>query len=261
MKIRDLAVAGVLLALILVFLLVPVYIGPLSLAVVAILAVIVACEFEGLKMGLFTGLAFGVTSLIASFTTGAGSPTSPIFHNPLVSVLPRVIVPITCYFAYRGMRKAFKIAYSKKVAFNAKAANRLSLSVSAVVGAIVGVVTNTTLVMCMMFAFNAGKTFGNTTIGTGLLVLTLSTNFPLELGVCAAVAAPLLLALAATFKTGNRDGLAPILKPVETLESDIPVEETVDNDILTQTADDESDLPTPSSVTTVEEVQREIDEE
>ena len=210
MKIRDLAVAGVLLALILVFLLVPVYIGPLSLAVVAILAVIVACEFEGLKMGLFTGIAFGVTSLIASFTIGAGSPTAVIFHNPLVSIFPRAIIPLTCYFSYRGMRKAFKRHYAKRSGFNVKAANRLSLSVSAVVGAVVGVVTNTALVMGMMFAFNAGKTFGNTTIGTGLLVLTLSTNFPLELGVCAAVAAPLILALTATFRTGNRDGLAPI---------------------------------------------------
>ena len=211
-RVRKLAVAGVLLALILIFLLVPVYIGTLSLAVIAVLAVIVACEFEGLGMGLFAGVAFGVTSLIASFTTGSGSPTSVIVHNPLVSILPRAIIPLTCYFAYKGMRKLFKFGYSKRENFDPKRANRFSMSVSAIVGAVVAVVTNTALVMGMMFAFNAGKTFGNVYIGTAMLIATLSTNFPIELGVCAAVAAPLQLALNAAFHSMDKDGLAPTLK-------------------------------------------------
>ena len=208
--VRKIAVACVLLALILIFLLVPVYIGPLSLAVVAVLAVIVACEFEGLSMGLFTGLAFGVTSLIASYTTGSGSPTAPIFHNPLVSIFPRLLIPVACYFAYRGMRTLFKKIFERKGDFDPKKANHLSLTVSSVVGAITAVVTNTTFVMGMMFAFNAGKTFGNVYIGSAMLIATLSGNFLIELAVCAAVAAPLALALHAAFRCMNKDGLAPV---------------------------------------------------
>jgi|GEM_PF-272085 uncharacterized membrane protein len=227
-RVRQIAVAGVLLALILIFLLVPLAIGPLSLAVVAVLAVIIACEFEGLGMGLFAGLAFGVTSLIASFTTGAGSPTAVIFHNPLVSILPRVIIPLTCYFSYKGIRLAFKRSYDKKENYDPKAVNRLSISVASIVGAVVATVTNTALVMGMLFAFNAGKTFGNVYIGTAMLVSTLSVNFPIELGVCAAVSAPLMLALHATFHSFDKDGLSPVPKNAVKDASNEQVQEQAD---------------------------------
>lgn len=203
-KIRIITTAGVLLALILVFLLVPMnFTGIVDVAVVAIIAVLLACQYEGIVMGLFCGLAFGLASLIASFTTGAGALLAPAFHNPLISVFPRLVVPITCYFSYVGMRKLFKTAYSKKTDYNEKHANRLAVWVSSLVASVVGVVTNTALVMSMLYAFHAGQTFGNTVIGAALLTAILSINFPIELAICAVVTPSVVVALKTAFHKTN----------------------------------------------------------
>lgn len=211
-KIRKITTAGVLLALILVFLLVPMnFTGIVDLAVVAIIAVLLACQYEGFVMGMFCGLTFGLASLISSFTTGSGALLAPAFHNPLISILPRLIVPITTYFSYIGMRKLFKTAYFKKKSkkksekknFNEKHANRISVLTSSLVSSVVGVTTNTALVMSMLYAFHAGDTFGNTVIGTALLISVLSVNFPIELAVCAVATPSIVLALKVAFHKTN----------------------------------------------------------
>lgn len=218
-KIRKITTAGVLLALILVFLLVPMnFTGIVDLAVVAIIAVLLACQYEGFVMGIFCGLTFGLASLISSFTTGSGALLAPAFHNPLISILPRLIVPITTYFSYIGMRKLFKTAYSKKKDFNEKHANRISVLTSSLVSSIVGVTTNTALVMSMLYAFHAGDTFGNTVIGTALLISVLSVNFPIELAVCAVATPSIVLALKVAFhKTNDKYYFK---KPTENVENE-----------------------------------------
>lgn len=196
-KTKKIAVAGVLLALILIFLLVPINLsGLVDIAVVALIAVLIACQFDGLWMGLFCGVAFGVTSLIASYTTGAGALLAPAFQNPLISIFPRLIIPITTYFSYIGMRKLFLLIYgAKKKEFDENKANHLSVYVSSLVSSIVGVLTNTALVMGMLFAFHAGDMFGETEIGLPLLITILSVNFPIELAICAVVTPSILIGI------------------------------------------------------------------
>lgn len=199
-KIQRLAMAGVLLALILVFLLVPIpSISGVSYAVIAIIAVIIACQFDGFFMGLFCGFAFGLASLIGSFTTGAGSVLAFAFHNPLISILPRVLIGVTCYFSYVGLRKFFMFLYSHRKKYNEKVANHLSIIVSSGVSSAIAVITNTALVMTMIYVFHAGDALGDNTIGTALLWGIVVTNAPLELAVCVPVSTAVLVALKATF--------------------------------------------------------------
>lgn len=210
-RITFIATAGILLALILVFMLIPISLfGVVNLAVVAIIAVIIACQHVGIWMGLFMGVAFGVASLISSYTTGAGELLAVAFQNPLISIGSRIFVPVTCYFSYVGMRKLFKVIYGKKKKqFDEKKANHMSLVVSSTVSAIVAVTTNTALVMSLVFAFHGGETINGTVIGLPILIATLSVNYPIELGISAVACPSILIGLKHAFKTMNADKLAP----------------------------------------------------
>lgn len=216
-KITFIATAGILLALILVFMLVPISLfGVVNLAVVAIIAVIIACQHVGIWMGLFMGLAFGIASLISSYTTGAGQLLAVAFQNPLISIAPRVLVSVTCYFSYVGMRKLLKLIYSKKKGkFDEKKANRLSIIVSSTVSAIIAVTTNTALVMSLIFAFHGGQTINGTVIGLPILIATLSFNYPIELAISAVASPAILIGLKHAFKTMNSDKLAPVNSVIE----------------------------------------------
>ncbi len=198
---RDIAVAGILLAMILVFVLVPLNFIPIDIAFIPLMAVIIACQVEGGKIGVFTASAFGVASLVAAFTR----PTvfSPIFYNPLVSIIPRVIIGFTCYFSYVGMRKLLNKLLERGAKRKTQpesdktraVKDRAAMYASSVVSAIVAVLTNTALVVSMIAAFNFGKTFGGVLIDKALILSLLGINFVIELAVCAAVTPPIVLAL------------------------------------------------------------------
>jgi uncharacterized membrane protein len=67
--------------------------------------VIIAAVLEGPVVGLIVGFLFGVFSLIQA----AVAPTGPVdiaFLNPLVSVLPRLLIGPVAWLVYRGIRKA-----------------------------------------------------------------------------------------------------------------------------------------------------------
>ncbi|NLI94589.1 MAG: ECF transporter S component [Erysipelotrichaceae bacterium] len=57
--------------------------------------------------GIFLGTSFGILSLIVAFIRGAGNPTVIPFQNPLVSVLPRVIVGLLASIVFNFVRKKF----------------------------------------------------------------------------------------------------------------------------------------------------------
>ena len=65
--------------------------GPLNVTTLHVPALIGALV-EGPKVGAFVGLIFGVYSFWQNFT--APNILSPLFINPLVSVLPRIIFPV-----------------------------------------------------------------------------------------------------------------------------------------------------------------------
>ncbi len=107
---------------------------PTAKATIMQIPVIIGAILEGPLVGAMIGLLFGIFSIIQSLTTP--NILSFAFINPLVSVLPRVLIGITAYYAY-------KWTWSKNE------------GVRIGVGAIVGSLTNTFGVLTMIYLLYA----------------------------------------------------------------------------------------------------------
>lgn len=68
--------------------------------------VIIGAIIEGPLVGGLIGLIFGLFSMYQSFT--APSPTSFIFWNPIISLLPRILIGVFSYYIYNIMLKGVK---------------------------------------------------------------------------------------------------------------------------------------------------------
>jgi len=192
---NDIAVASIFLALILLFVFVPINIFGIDIAFIPLIAIFIAANVRGLGMGLFSGVCFGLASLAASFLR----PTvfSPIFHNPLVSVVPRMIIPITTYYTFRFVKHLLR-----------RSPQEVSASIASACSAVVGVVTNTALVVSMIVAFNFGKTYGDTVIGGAFVLGLLGVNFLIEVLSCAVITPGICVGLRLALridKKGRRD--------------------------------------------------------
>lgn len=103
---------------------------PILQATIMHVPVIIGAIIEGPMVGMCIGLIFGISSIIQNIMT----PTLLSFAliNPLVSVLPRILIALTSYYAYRfmiGNNKTLKIG----------------------VGAAIGSITNTVGVLGMIY--------------------------------------------------------------------------------------------------------------
>lgn len=83
---------------------------------------IIGGVLEGPIVGGLIGTIFGIFSFLQA--------TSPLFKNPLVSILPRIFIGITSYYAYVSLRRNNEI-------------------VALAVAGLVGTLTNTVLVLGM----------------------------------------------------------------------------------------------------------------
>ena len=79
---------------------------PLPNATTVHIPVIIAALCEGWGVGLFVGLVFGTCSLINAWGTGKVGLTL-FFRNPLVSVLPRLMVPCVAILLFTLWKKFF----------------------------------------------------------------------------------------------------------------------------------------------------------
>lgn len=68
--------------------------------------VIIGGIVEGPLVGALVGLIFGIFSIITAIT--APTPVSFVFWNPIVSVLPRILIGIGSYYVYRTAIKMTK---------------------------------------------------------------------------------------------------------------------------------------------------------
>ncbi|WP_287822171.1 ECF transporter S component [Clostridium sp.] len=83
---------------------------PILQATIMHVPVIIGAIIEGPIVGMCIGLIFGISSIIQNIMT----PTLLSFAliNPLVSILPRILIALTSYYAYKfmiGNNKALKI--------------------------------------------------------------------------------------------------------------------------------------------------------
>ena len=84
-------------------------IGPVAITTMCI-PVIIGGIIEGPMVGMIVGFIFGLTSMFRGMAGMAG-PTSPIFINPLVSVLPRIFIGLVAYYSFKLAMKIVKNTY------------------------------------------------------------------------------------------------------------------------------------------------------
>lgn len=100
--------------------------------------VIIATILGGLWAGLGVGLVFGLSSLIQA-AIGPTGVLDPFFVNPLVSVLPRILIALVSFYIYKGLQ----IANKKQ--------NPLVKQVFVGIASFIGSFTNTILVIGALY--------------------------------------------------------------------------------------------------------------
>lgn len=134
-RIRQMVIAGMLSAIVAVLTFTPIGMiplpPPLPNATTVHIPVLLAALVEGPVVGLIVGLVFGLCSFIHAWETGAVGLTL-FFRNPLVSVLPRLIVPLAAFGVWALWRRVIQ-------------PGRVTDKVGAAAAAVVGTITNTVL--------------------------------------------------------------------------------------------------------------------
>jgi len=103
--------------------------------------VIIGAILEGPVAGMVIGLIFGVSSIIQALLRP--NILSFAFVNPLVSVLPRILIGLVSYYSYRLVFELFSS--------NKEKVSKWRDSVSVGVSAALGTLVNTVGVLGMMF--------------------------------------------------------------------------------------------------------------
>lgn len=156
---------------------------PTAKATIMQIPVIIGAVLEGPLVGAMIGLLFGLFSIIQSLTTP--NVLSFAFINPLVSVLPRILIGITAYYAYR-------LTWGKP--------EGLRIGVSAVVGSL----TNTFGVLTMIYVlyaaqFAAARGVGLDAAAKVIYGIALVNGVP-EAIIAAAVCVPVIMAIKKRYK-------------------------------------------------------------
>ena len=113
LNVRKMTVIAVLSAISIMMSMLPfigyIPIGPTKATIMHI-PVIIGAIIEGPVVGATIGLIFGLTSLWNAMTQP--TITSIFFLNPLVSILPRVLIGVVAYYVYQGIYKISKKVYA-----------------------------------------------------------------------------------------------------------------------------------------------------
>ena len=111
-NVRKMAIMGVLSGISIMLSMSPlgyIQLGPLAITTMTI-PVVIGAIMEGPKAGATIGLIFGISSMIRALN-GLSGPTGFTLMNPLVSVLPRVLIGIGAYYSFKIAMKLFKNVY------------------------------------------------------------------------------------------------------------------------------------------------------
>jgi uncharacterized membrane protein len=151
---------------------------PMAKATIMHIPVIIGAILEGPLVGMAAGLIFGVFSIIQNLTNP--SLLSFAFLNPLVSVLPRVLIGITTH-------------YSHKIPFIKSKVIKIGVS------AVVGTLTNTVGVLGMIYLLYAAEYAQANGIDVSKAAAAIfgvaATNAPAEMIVSVALSIPIVLAV------------------------------------------------------------------
>ncbi|WP_035313124.1 ECF transporter S component [Brochothrix campestris] len=180
-KTLRLALLGVLTAIIIIQTFVP-FLGYIPLGVLNVtiipVTIIIAAVVLGPKDGAIVGGVWGMIVFIRAYV----APTSPlaplVFVNPIISVLPRILIGLLAGYAYMAFTKL-----------------KLNQSLSLAISAIIGSAVNTILVLGLIFIFykEVYADFIKLDVDQvlGALMVIISTNGVLE-AVFAAIVVPII---------------------------------------------------------------------
>lgn len=157
--VRRMAIIGVLSAISIMLSMTPlgfIPIGPTNATIMHI-PVIIGAIIEGPVVGITVGFIFGVTSLLKALTMP--TITSFAFVNPLVSVLPRMLIGIVAYYVYK-----LTIKFTKNV------------FVSGWITGVIGSLVNTAVVLGMIYILYGARyaeALGESASAAKTLIVTL----------------------------------------------------------------------------------------
>lgn len=144
--------------------------------------VIIGSIIEGPIVGGIIGLLFGIFSMIQAINTP--TPVSFIFMNPIVAILPRVLIGITSYYVYKAVKTKVK-------------------AVNIGAGAFAGSFTNTLGVLGIIYFFFLGafaSAMHITHIGATLIILGYVLNGFISAAAAIIITVPVVLAVTKTRK-------------------------------------------------------------
>lgn len=138
---RSFVLASVFSAIIVLMTIIP-YLGYITYGPVEIttlhIVVIMGAVFLGPKYGALLGGVWGITCVARAMIFAAANPVFEIFINPLVSLVPRILVGFVAGLVFYILKNKTK----------------LGSIFSAAVSAVAGTFTNTLLVLSMMYIFS-----------------------------------------------------------------------------------------------------------
>lgn len=138
-KTFNIVILGMLSAIIIIQTTVPflgyIPIGPLSLTIIPV-TVIIAAIVLGLKEGAIVGGIWGLITFIRAFVAPTSIIAPIVFTNPLISVLPRILIGVVAAFVFHRMLRG---------KFN----ETVRMSIAGVLGSL----TNTILVLGFIYLF------------------------------------------------------------------------------------------------------------
>lgn len=185
-NVRKIAITGILSALTIAlnytplgFMLIP---GLQVQITLMHIPVIIGAILEGPIVGAFIGLIFGLFSLYTAAITPM--PIAFAFLNPLVSVLPRILIGLVACYVYNALNKAFH-------------EKRQGISIG--IAASLATVTNTIGVLGMIYLLYAQRYIEALgladKVNPGYVFALALPNAPLELVAAILISIPIILAV------------------------------------------------------------------
>lgn len=144
-QIRRLTIAGMLTAIIVLLAFTNlgfIRVGSIAITIIH-LPVLIGLLAEGPLMGLILAFVFGVCSLLQALLSPS-SPFDVFFLNPLVSILPRLLIPLAAWGVYRLMKKLLP-------------QNRPMESLAWAAAGLTGSLTNTVFVLLSIYLLYSGR--------------------------------------------------------------------------------------------------------
>lgn len=138
-KTFNIVILGLLSAIIIIQTTVPflgyIPIGPLSLTIIPV-TVIVAAIVLGTKEGAIVGGIWGIITFVRAFIAPTSIIAPIVFTNPLISVLPRILIGVVAALVFHRMLRG-----------------KFNETVRMSIAGVLGTFTNTVLVLGLIFLF------------------------------------------------------------------------------------------------------------